>query len=115
MPYPLDQCVNTEASISGGAYGVFTCNEDNNSVVYTHYENDASCSDETLASIGATYINDGLAPGDLFSFNCIGDNSFVETKSGINDPECDDPQVTTKLATDVCFRLPSGDSAMYVL
>ena len=114
MPYPLDICVNTEVSLSGGFYGIFSCNEAGDTVVYTHYEDDSSCSDDALASVGATYINDGLSAGDLFSFNCNGDNSYVETKSGINDPECDDSVVTTRIATNVCFRLPTGDSAMYV-
>eukprot|EP01084_Bolivina_argentea_P299748 516720_1 len=113
IPYPLDTCVNTAVGIEGGSYGIYTCNESGDIVTYTHYESDSLCQDETVASITATYDNNNeLITGDLFSFECKGDNSYLETESSINDPSCTNPQVTTHFAINVCYRLPSGDSAM---
>ena len=115
MAYPLDTCVNTEASASGASYGIYTCNDDGDTVTYTHFEGDSSCNDANVASTGGTYTMIGLEKGDLFSFECNGINSYVETKSTLNDPTCSESSAITKIATNICYKLPNGDYAMYVI
>eukprot|EP01083_Nonionella_stella_P073463 198641_1 len=113
MPYPINRCVNTGADLSGALYGVFSCHDGGDTVTHVHYGTDSSCQDTELATVVGTYSNDdGLSRGDLFSFHCEGTNAYLETESAVNDPTCDSAVIDTKVSTDVCFRLPSGDSAM---
>ena len=115
IAYPVDKCVNVAAGLTGSSYGIYTCNDDGLTVTYTHYEDDASCSDVLRATTGATYTMDNIIPGDLFSFNCQGTDSFIESKSVINDPTCcNGAPVFTQVAVGVCHRDISGNFVMYV-
>lgn len=115
MPYPTNICVNTGASVAGPEYGIYSCNDAGDTVTHTSYQRDSLCQDETIASTQTIYTNDGLSSGDLFSFKCNGVNSYLGAKSSVNDPTCSTTSVVTKVAIDVCYRLPSGESAMYVI
>lgn len=115
MAYPVDKCVNVASGLTGNSYGVYSCNDDGLSVSYIHYDDDSSCSDPTKAISGPTYINNNVTNGDLFSFNCIGIDSYLEAKSIINDPTCcNGPPIFTQIAVDVCHRDRNGNFVMYV-
>ena len=92
---------------------MYSCSDDGLSVSYIHYETDASCSDAALAAAGPTYTMEGVEPGDLYSFNCDGTNSYMKIKSVLNDPTCCSASpISTNIATNVCYRDVHGSYTM---
>eukprot|EP01084_Bolivina_argentea_P079997 144953_1 len=117
VPYPLDICVNYELAWHHlrivYRYAIFSCNANNDGIIMTTYDSDRDCASQ--GTVANTYSSDSFTnPGDLYSFNCIGEDNYAEAMVYQNDDTCDGTSATSsRIATDVCY--PRADGTRYLM
>ena len=115
----MDLCVNYEIvqDLNIGSvyfYGKFTCNQIGDKVSFTVFNNDNTCNGQ--GEIVGNYTMENKIPGDLASFNCIGQDNYVQVLQYTNnDACCDDFPISIIYATNVCFNYGDGTFSMYVI
>merc|ERR1719320_976096 len=72
--FPIGICSLTGATVSSLTYGVYTCNTVDE-VLFENYGSDSTCTSTPESTM--TYArNNSLSEGDLYSFNCGGEDNY---------------------------------------
>lgn len=107
--FPIGICSLTGASFASLSFGVYTC-EGTEQVIFEDYGADVTCSSTPLST--TTYaLNDSLSEGDLYSFNCGGEDNYQVAQT-CTTPSVDDPPEDGGMG--VCCQ-PEGGNVLALL
>ena len=118
--YPIGVCVNFEITLSGftpvNQYGVYSCNNAGDTVTFTDYGTDATCSGTVEST---TDYQSGVTAGNEGSFNCQGEDNYVITdgctvNTGSSIDCCTAACLGSIESTNVCVNNGDGTYKMYV-
>eukprot|EP01084_Bolivina_argentea_P224047 378941_1 len=112
--FPLDICVNYEVHRDEDTdtitylWGKFVCGSSNEKVTFTDYGTDATCTGEVVGT-PTDYIDTGFTEGDLYSFNCVGDDTYALIDACTNDDTCcSGPCVQSTFVSGICVNEGGG-------
>eukprot|EP00483_Globobulimina_turgida_P005453 UN05463 len=133
FPYPLDTCVNYQLTLDGALFGKFTCNAGGDTVTFTSYGADDTCTTADSSTTPTDYTP-SAADFALHSFECVGDDNYVNVHTctvdaGSTEPEVgDDGEVvccpnqsgggdcaSQIQATGVCVHQPDKGNSIYTM
>jgi len=90
VAYPIDVCVNYRVELTKVLFGKFTCNAAKDMVTFTDYGEDFTCTTKS-DNTNNTYSDTAIPEGDLYSFNCDGDNNYVVNDACTTDAKSSPP------------------------